>query len=87
MLSSFLLKMTSKYERDASISIFIEFFKPRILIHKCFPYEHVKNEIYLVRFPVIGISNGPVAFLAGGVLNLKYDIFLSVSDASESLNN
>ena len=73
--------------RDVSIGMLLHFFQPRMQIHKGFPFEHVKNENNPVRPPVIGISNGPVAFLAGGVPNLKFDFFLSMSDAAESLKN
>ena len=72
--------------RDVSISMFLYFFQPGMQIHKGFPFEHIKNQNNSVCSPVIGISNGPVAFLAGGVPNLKFDLFLSVSDAAESLN-
>ena len=73
--------------RDVSIGMFLHFFQPWMQIHKGFPFEHVKNENNPVRPPVIGVSNGPVAFLAGGVPNLKFDLFLSMSDAAESLKN
>jgi hypothetical protein len=67
--------------------MFLYFFQPRMQIYKSLPFKHVKNENNPVRSSVVGISNGPVAFLAGGVPNLKFDLFLSVSDAAESLNN
>ena len=67
--------------------MFLHFFQPRMQIHKGFSFEHVKNENNPVCSPVIGVSYGPVAFLASGVPNLKFDFFLSVSDAAESLKN
>ena len=73
--------------RDVSISMFLHFFQPRMQIHEGFPFKHVKNENNPVRSSVVGISNGPIAFLAGGVPNLKLYLFLSMSDAAESLNN
>ena len=73
--------------RDVSIGMFLHFFQPRMQIHKGFSFEHVENEYNPVSPPVIGISNRSVAFLAGGVPNLKFDFFLSMSDAAESLNN
>ena len=73
--------------RDVSIGMFLHFFQPRMQIHKGFSFEHVKNENNPVCSSVIGVSNGPVAFLASGVPNLKFDLFLSVSDAAESLKN
>ena len=71
--------------RDVSIGMFLHFFQPRMQIHKGFSFEHVKNENNPVCSSIIGVSYGPVAFLASGVPNLKFDFFLSVSDAAESL--
>ena len=67
--------------------MFLHFFQPRMQIHKGFSFEHVKNENNPVCSSIIGVSYGPVAFLASGVPNLKFDLFLSVSDAAESLKN
>ena len=65
----------------------LNFLQPRMQVDKGLSLEHVKHKYYSIGAPVICVRNCPVSFLPGGVPNLKFNLFLSVSDAAESLND